>query len=207
MKYIAEKSFSPEMFGVRSRKGFTLIELLVVVLIIGILAAVAMPQYNKAVKKAQGTEALVALDTLDKALRSYYLENGTYEGAGTNSFALTVPSLKHLRFNVGSAGSIEPFSEGTSSFDERVLVQIGSDIRMDIVFPTNNLKVSGVWRRGRSMQATCSVTNRDTRDSCSDYFNCGAQRIYHPQTSSYDSNGNEVGTNPAFYSGGDCALK
>ena len=65
----------------RNQGGFTLVELMIVVIIVGILAAVAIPRYQGATERAKASEAVAALGTIRGALRVYYAEHGTYVNA------------------------------------------------------------------------------------------------------------------------------
>jgi len=74
--------------------GFTLIELLVVVLIIGILAAVAVPQYQKAVEKSKSAQALVMLKNVYQAAKAYELANGSWP-TSWDVLAVEIPWTGH----------------------------------------------------------------------------------------------------------------
>lgn len=62
----------------KNKKGFTLLELLVVVLIIGVLAAIALPQYDMAVGRARYATLKDNARAIKSALDRYYMAQGSY---------------------------------------------------------------------------------------------------------------------------------
>src|SRR4051812_10400342 len=93
----------------QDEKGFTLIELLVVILIIGILAAIALPAFLGQRGRAQDTEAKAAVREAQTAMETYYTDNQTYVGADQTALRGIEESL-----TTGAGATINPASADLS---------------------------------------------------------------------------------------------
>ena len=92
--------------GRTATAGFTLIELLVVVLIIGILAAVAVPQYEKVVEKTRAMEAVGLVRSVRQAQELYYMQNSRY-ASSLDALTLSFPRSLAKNFNWDSPDQLK----------------------------------------------------------------------------------------------------
>jgi type IV pilus assembly protein PilA len=81
-----------------SEAGFTLIELLVVMLILGILAAIALPAFFNQKDKAGDAKAKEYAHSAQVAMETYYTDHGKYEGATETALEAIEPSLTNATF-------------------------------------------------------------------------------------------------------------
>jgi prepilin-type N-terminal cleavage/methylation domain-containing protein len=95
------------MKTLRNTRGFTLIELMIVVVIIGILAAIAIPKFSQVSKSAKEAEAPPILKQIRSLELNYFQKNDTYAAAITDldGFDQSSTQGKYYTFSVSNSGT------------------------------------------------------------------------------------------------------
>ena len=94
--------------GVNDSMGFTLVELMIVVMVLGILAALAIPAFQSYVKKAKSVEGEIALDEIKKLEEHYYADNSEYSASLPDIGFIPSAPLKYYTITIELNGAGPP---------------------------------------------------------------------------------------------------
>ena len=143
------------------KKAFTLIELLVVVLIIGILSAIALPQYEKAVEKARAAEILSNVNALSKTAEMYFLSGrtdrinvhdleielsgGQYDPIGDDNYVTKIAKYQFVCID-GTTCWVESYRENCFT---------GGELDTDNCDTSHNWSIHRDWENGQITENRC----------------------------------------------------
>lgn len=164
-----------------NKKGFTLMELVVVVLLIGILSAIALPQYQRALERSRVSEALTMLGNISTAERMYYMQSDEF----TTNFA---DLMLKIPVKPKAGDDANNYSSGTGqSFDYDITDCTDQECMIKAQRNTGKyeIRLAGIDNEGSSGTRSCHS---------SDAFGIKICRIV-------------CGANPMPESGGSCVME
>ena len=131
--------------------GFTLIELMIAVAIIGILAAVAIPQYRDYVTRSRLADASSGLTTMRAQMERYYQDNRTYANAGN-----FVSPCNNATASARTFGNFLVSCTGTLDATQFTLQAVGSSSSSGFTFTINHQDVRATTALPASWGSTCT---------------------------------------------------
>jgi type IV pilus assembly protein PilA len=131
-------------------EGFTLVELLVVILIIGILAAIAIPSFLNQKGKGEDAAAKSSAREAATAMETYYTDNGSYTGATGTALRAIEPTLP---------------ADGTAAGQMTVTVGSGTSYTIDVLSKPSLRKYT-ISKSAGSVTRSCVVPAGEDKGGC-----------------------------------------
>lgn len=133
--------------------GFTLIELMIAVVVVGILAAIALPQYTEFVQRSRIADATSALNDFRTRMEQFFQDNRTYANAGacgvpdpgvagSSSFQLTCAGADATGYSVTATGLA---AKGMGAFTYRLTVAAAGVTRPTVSAPAGWVTPANCW--------------------------------------------------------------
>lgn len=133
----------------KTQKGFTLIELMIVVAVIGVLSAIALPQYQKYVAKSEVASVLATLTGAKTNIEAATVETGSFPAAGQES-ALGIPTMPLGTVALANTGT----DSGTITFTFDAPGNDASALVAGKTVTLTRTTATGAWACASSITAT-----------------------------------------------------